>query len=80
MESKIRKWGNSPAVRLPTSALKLAGYRIDDRVKLTIEPGRIVLEPVAAVRYELGDLVGAITPENLHGEVDTGAPRGREAL
>jgi antitoxin MazE len=80
MESTIRKWGNSAAVRLPAAALELAGYRIDDRVKLTVEPGRIVLEPGAAVRYELADLVESITAENLHDEVDAGAPRGRESL
>jgi antitoxin MazE len=26
MEAVIRKWGNSPALRLPTAALKEAGY------------------------------------------------------
>lgn len=80
MESTIRKWGNSPAVRLPSAALKAAGYRMDERLRVTVEPGRIVLEPIGEYRYELSDLVDAITPENVHGEVGTGAPRGREAL
>jgi antitoxin MazE len=65
---------------LPAAALELAGYRIDDRVKLTVEPGRIVLEPAVAVRYDLAELVEAITPDNLHGEVSTGPARGGEAL
>lgn len=80
MESTIRKWGNSPAVRLPAGALKSAGYRVDDRLKITVEPGRIVLEPVGEYRYELASLVDGITPDNQHAEVDSGPPRGREAL
>jgi antitoxin MazE len=80
VESTIRKWGNSPAVRLPSAALKGAGYRVDDRLKVTFEPGRIVLEPAAPARYDLAVLLDEITPENVHGEVDTGRPRGRESL
>lgn len=80
MESTIRKWGNSPAVRLPTGVLKSAGYRVDDRVKITVEPGRIVLEPATEYRYDLASLVDAITPENQHAAADSGPPRGREAL
>jgi antitoxin MazE len=80
VESSIKKWGNSPAVRLPAAALKAAGYRVDDRLKLTVEPGRIVLEPAVAVGYDLAELVDAITPDNLHAELSTGPARGREAL
>ena len=29
MEAVIRKWGNSPALRLPSAALKQAGYTLE---------------------------------------------------
>ena len=31
-------------------------------------------------RYKLKDLLQAITPKNVHKEIDTGFPVGREAL
>ena len=33
MEALIRKWGNSPALRLPTTVLKEAGYHIEQKVE-----------------------------------------------
>ena len=41
---------------------------------------RIVIEPLSRPDYRLDDLLSGITPENLHDEVDFGAPVGREAL
>jgi antitoxin MazE len=29
MEAVIRKWGNSPALRLPSAALKEAGFALE---------------------------------------------------
>jgi len=45
----------------------------------TKEGGRIVIEPVPPEKYDLAQLAG-ITPENLHTEVDFGAPVGKELL
>ncbi len=76
MQTTIQKWGNSPALRLPKSFLKSAGYEIDQPVLLKISRGRIVIEP--APTYRLEDLVNAITDENRHDEIDFGPPQGRE--
>ena len=32
MEAVIRKWGNSPALRLPSAALKEAGFALELKV------------------------------------------------
>ena len=80
METVIRKWGNSPAVRLSGSVLEAAGYQIDQRVELTVRKGRIVIRPVQQIEYDLDALIEGITEENSHGEVDFGQPVGREAL
>lgn len=37
MEAIIRKWGNSPALRLPTSVLKEAGYRLEQKVEYDLD-------------------------------------------
>lgn len=80
MEAVIRKWGNSPALRLPVSALKEADFSLEQAVNITVSRGRIVIEPSVKVAYDLDELLNAITPENLHTEASTGAPRGQEAF
>ena len=80
MEAVIRKWGNSPALRLPSAALKEAGYALEQKVELVVSRGRIVIQPSENVSYNLEDLVSGITADNSHGEVSVGKPVGKEAL
>lgn len=80
METVIRKWGNSPALRLPTALLREAGYQLEQKVDLVVSRGRIVIQPSDKVEYDLDALIGGINAANVHGEVDFGAPVGREAL
>ncbi len=80
MDAVIRKWGNSPAVRLNASAMKVAAFDIEQRVTIKASKGRIVIEPADKLEFKLEDLMSRITPENIHGEVDFGGPAGKEAL
>jgi len=75
----LKKWGNSPAVRLPTAIMEAAQLTLEQTVEVRVENGRIVIEPVAPV-YQLDDLLAGITAENRHGEQDFGGPLGRELL
>ena len=80
MESVIRKWGNSPALRLPTAVLKAAGYRLEQKVQVTVSRGRIIIQPSDRVEYDLDALVEGISADNVHEGVGFGKPVGREAL
>ena len=80
MEAVIRKWGNSPALRLPTAALKEAGYQLEQKVNLIVSRGRILIEPSEKVEYDLDSLVRGITPGNAHTEVSFGKSAGQEAF
>jgi antitoxin MazE len=80
MKAVIRKWGNSPALRLPKAALDEAAFCVEQKVNLTVTPGRIVIEPSDAVEYDLDELVEGITSKNSHGEAGFGKPVGKEAL
>jgi antitoxin MazE len=78
-DSRIAKWGNSLAVRIPLPIAKQASLTEGDSVKLTLDrEGCIVLRP-ARRRYELADLVAQITPRNRHRETDWGPPQGKES-
>jgi antitoxin MazE len=80
MEAVIKKWGNSPALRLNAAAMKTAAFEVDQRVSVQVSKGRIVIEPFETADYRIEDLLEAITPENRHSEVDFGAPVGKENL
>lgn len=77
--TKIQRWGNSLAVRLPKSIADSAGIVNNDPVDIQLENGKItVLQRIKP--NSLDDLVAAITDENLHAAVDTGEPVGNELL
>ncbi|MDP2823543.1 MAG: AbrB/MazE/SpoVT family DNA-binding domain-containing protein [Sulfuritalea sp.] len=78
METTIRKWGNSPAVRLPAAVLREAAFGVEQRVNISVSQGRIVIEPSGRVAYDLDALLDGITAGNRHGEADFGAPVGKE--
>ncbi|MEP7353109.1 MAG: AbrB/MazE/SpoVT family DNA-binding domain-containing protein [Acidobacteriota bacterium] len=78
MQSTVKKWGNSAAIRIPASVMKAMHLELDEPVEVREETGRIVIEPVRQKTYELGDLVKAITPKNLHQPSDFGLPEGKE--
>lgn len=80
MEIRIRKWGNSAAVRIPAAVLGAANVALDQRVDVREDGGRIVIEPVRKKRYSIEELVAGITPDNMHAPVDLGRPVGREVL
>ena len=78
MQVTIKKWGNSPSVRIPAAIMKAAGLQVDAKVDVREENGVIVIQPIR--ENNLADLVAAITPDNVHGEMDFGGPVGKEAL
>jgi len=79
VQTKIQKWGNSLGLRIPKSFA--AEVRVDagSTVDLSVEDGDLVVKPVRRLRYELRDLLKTINSRNLHREVETGDPVGREA-
>jgi antitoxin MazE len=80
MEAVIRKWGNSPALRLPVSAIKEAAFSLEQKVTISVTRGRIVIEPCDRVEYKLDELLAGITARNSHAEVSFSKPVGKETL
>ena len=80
MDAIIKKWGNSPALRLSAAAMKEAQFSVEQRVSVKAAKGRIVIEPAELQDMRLDDLLSGITPENLHAESGFGPPEGCEIL
>ena len=66
MNAIIRKWGDSPAIRLPSAVLKAAGYQLNQKVELVVTRSRIVIRPSRTVEYDLNELVSGINADNIH--------------
>jgi len=79
MITRIQKWGNSLALRIPKAFAVEAGLQTDSTVELSLEDGRLVVVPVAKAKLTLEHLLAQVTADNLHGEVDTGPAAGSEA-
>jgi antitoxin MazE len=80
MQTIIKKWGNSPALRLNAAVMKSAQFNIDQLVSVKVQKGRIVIEPMIRTEYQLEELLAGITSKNLHGESNFGKPVGKELI
>lgn len=58
--------------------MEAANVRLDQAVDVREEGGRIVIEVLRPVRYDIDALVNAITDENRHDTVDMGPAVGQE--
>ncbi len=79
MQTKIQKWGNSLALRIPKVLAMDAHIQEGSLVDIAVSNGEIVAKPTRKTDFDLKKLVARITPENVHGEVETGEPVGRES-
>lgn len=79
MVATVARWGNSLAIRLPQHIVKEIKLTEGVEVDLVVIDGNLVIKPKIRNRYALEDLIDAITPENLHTEVESGVVVGNEA-
>ncbi len=78
MRTKIKKWGNSLALRIPKSFALNANLRQDELVDISIDGEKIIITPIGEKEYSLDELLECVSEDNLHGEFDTGVPVGKE--
>jgi antitoxin MazE len=79
METRVQKWGNSLALRIPKPLADEVGLRENSLVELWLRDNTLVIAPVAKRAFDLTQLLAQVTEENLHREVDTGPAVGGEA-
>ena len=78
MNTTIQKWGNSLAVRIPKAVARDICLEDGSVVNLTVEEGKVVIEPAQKARYRLDDLLKGVSKKNIHRCVDTGPAVGQE--
>jgi antitoxin MazE len=79
MRTRVQKWGNSLALRIPKSFAAETRLQQDTLVDVSLVDGTLVVAPVAEPGFTLEHLLAGVTPENLHAEFETGPAAGQEA-
>jgi len=78
MKTRVQKWGNSLALRIPKSFANEVGIQRETSVVISLANGKLVITPIAKPKLILKQLLAKVTKGNLHHEVDTGASVGNE--
>ena len=78
MNLSIQKWGNSLALRIPSSIAKDIHLHRGSQVEVDIVNGAVMLKPSKQKKYSLSQLLKAISKSNLHSEQNWGIPQGKE--
>ena len=78
MQIQLQEWGKGLGLRIPKSWAAKAGLRAGALVKLSLSGGQLVVQPIHDNPFLLKQLLEGVTPDNLHGESDSGPPIGKE--
>lgn len=78
MLTKVQKWGNSLALRIPKAFALDAQLENNSVVEVSLIDGQIVIKPVSMPAWTLVQLLSGINSENIHRETETGVAVGNE--
>lgn len=74
----IKHWGNNLGVRLPAAVAREAHLHADQRVRVTVENGRVVIEPMQDEPLTLEQRLVRFDPARHGGEAMVSEPVGAE--
>jgi antitoxin MazE len=78
MHTKVQKWGNSLALRIPKAFARDTQLEQDSLVEILLIDGQIVIKPVNSANWSLEELLAGVNIDNIHHEIDTGNAVGNE--
>ena len=78
MQTSVKKWGNSLAIRVPQAIASQINITEGSKIKLILKNNIIEIIPTESKEYSLKNLLSAINNENHHLEISTDSPIGKE--
>lgn len=78
MRTRVQKWGNSLALRIPKPLADQAHITQGSLVEIKVVDDVLRIELVAPEAYTLDALLEGVTEENIHEEIDMGEAQGKE--
>jgi antitoxin MazE len=79
MRTRVQKWGNSLALRIPKPFAAEVGLEPDSPDDVSVAKGKLIVEPAAESPLTFKQLLSKVNQRNLHREVDAGPAVGNEA-
>jgi antitoxin MazE len=76
METVVKKWGNSLGIRIPNLIARELSLKDGSCVDINDNRKKIIITPIQKSR--LSEMVSKINKQNLHAEIETGGPVGKE--
>ena len=76
----IKPWGNNLGVRLPAAVANAARLRANQRVRITVEDGRVIITPQRDGPATLAERLALFDPALHGGEAMATRPMGRETV
>ena len=76
MEAIVKKWGNSLGIRIPNHIIRGLSLKDGSHVDINERRQEIIIKPIK--KNSLSEMLGKINKQNLHDEIDTGEPVGKE--
>jgi antitoxin MazE len=76
METVVKKWGNSLGIRIPNLIARELSLKDGSFVDINDRGKEIIIKPIK--KSKLSDMLNKINEQNMHKEIDTGRPVGKE--
>jgi antitoxin MazE len=76
MEAVVKKWGNSLGIRIPNSIARELSLKDGSYVDINDRGKEIIIKPIK--KNKLSEIIKKINEQNLHEEIETGGPAGKE--
>lgn len=76
----LQQWGNSLAVRIPSSIAKSVGFKVGQPVQLSTKDSAVLMTAVGELQLTLQQKLARFDPEVHGGEAMATSRIGREAL
>ena len=76
METMVKKWGNSLGIRIPNHIARGLLLKDGSFVDINDKGKAIIIKPIK--KNSLTEMLSQINEQNLHEEIETGEPVGKE--
>jgi antitoxin MazE len=76
MEAVIKKWGNSLGIRIPNLIVKELSLKDGSVVEIKDDGNEIIIKPKN--KNTLSEMLNQINETNIHEEIKTNGPMGKE--
>ena len=76
MEAVVRKWGNSLGIRIPNLIVRELSLKDGSFVDINDRGKELIIKPIQ--KNKLSEMLSKISQQNIHEEIETGGPVGKE--